>query len=148
MLRHRRQCFTAEDLSATVFRDVRGEALNALQTTSDAPASLPPSAAAAAVAAPAAATVAGSTPAAVAEVGSAPPLATIIIDDSPPGSTPRAEGRDRPAEVSEKRRAEKRARVDILPGPSSPSLVEKTVPPPLLVPWRPDIEGVLGRPLT
>ena len=37
--------------------------------------------------------------------------------------------------------------VEVLPGPSSPPLAEGSVPPPPLVPWRPNIKGVLGRPL-
>ncbi|XXG88385.1 hypothetical protein AAC387_Pa12g0599 [Persea americana] len=54
----------------------------------------------------------------------AAPSAAIVINDSPPGFTPRAEGQDRPAEVAEERRAEKRARVEILPGPSSSKSLE------------------------
>ena len=46
----------------------------------------------------------------------------------------------------EERWAGKRQRVEGPPGPSSPPPAE-TLPPPQLVPWRPDIEGALGRPL-
>ncbi|XXG39627.1 hypothetical protein AAC387_Pa01g0541 [Persea americana] len=148
MLRHCRQHFAAEELSVAAFGDVRGEALDAPQPASDALALPPPAATAAAVTAPAATTVARATPAAVAEVGLAPPPpAAIVIDNSPPCFSPRAEGRKRPAEAEEERQAEKRPRVKAPPGPSSPPLAEETLPPPPLIPWRPDIEGALGRPL-
>ena len=138
MLRHRHPRYVAEDFSVAAFANIRGEALDAPQSTSSAPAS--PS--------PAAATEPETTPATVSEVGSAPPSAAIIIDDSPPSSTLRAEGRDCPAEVTKERRAEKRARVEVPPGPSSSTPAETLpLPPPQLVPWRPDIEGALGRPL-
>ena len=119
MLRHRRQHFATEDLSVVTFGDVRGEALNAPQPTGDAPV-LPP---------PATAAVAEATPAAVAEVGSAQPPAAIVINDSSPGSTPRAGGRDCLAEVVEERRAEKKAGVEVPPSPSLPPPAEETVPP-------------------
>ena len=48
-------------------------------------------------------------PVIAAEVGSAPSPAAIVIKDSPPGSTPRVEGRARSAEDAEERRAEKKA---------------------------------------
>ena len=107
-------------------------------SASDAPASSLPVAAAA---------VAVTAPAAVAEIGPAHPPATIVIDGSPPGFAPRAEGWDRPTEVAEESQAEKRPRVEVSPGPSSPPPTEETVPSPPLVPGRPNIEGALGRPL-
>ena len=81
------------------------------------------------------------------EVGSAaPPPAAIVINNSPPGSFPKEEGRERPFEAAEERRAGKRRRVEVPPSPSSPPTTE-ILPPPQLVPWRPDIECALGRPL-
>ena len=96
MLRHRRPRYAAEDLSAAAFGDVRGEALDAPQAASVAPASMPSVAAAEAPLASAPPTVEVASVAA-AEVGSAPPPTAIVIEDSPPGSTLRVESRARPA---------------------------------------------------
>ena len=148
---HRRQRFAAENLLAAAFGDVRGEALDAPQFAVDAPASLTLAAVVAADAAPVtAAAVSEATPVAAAAVGIPPASlspAAIVIDDSPPGFSPRAEGRGRSAEVTRERWLEKRPRVEVPPCPSSPPPVEETPLSPPLVTWRPDVEAPLGRPL-
>ena len=95
MLGHRRQHFAAENLSVAAFGNVKGEALDAPQLAGDALASPPPTAAAATEAAPTAAAAVDTTPVTAAAIGIPPALlspAAIVIDDSPPGFSPRAEG--------------------------------------------------------
>lgn len=78
MLHHCRPRYAIEDLSAAAFGEVRGEALDAPQAASVAPASTPTIAAAETISAPPMVEVA---PVTAAEVGSAPPPAAIIIED-------------------------------------------------------------------
>ena len=72
---------------------------------------------------------------------------TIVVDDSSPDPATRAGGRARSAEAVEGSRPEKRARVEVPPGPSSPPPAGGTVSPTPLAPWRPAIEEVPGRQL-
>ena len=85
------------------------------QLAVDALASPPPAAVVAADATPVtAAAVSEATPVALAAVGIPPASlspAAIVINDLPSGFPPRAEGRDRPAEVAGERRPEKRPSV-------------------------------------
>ncbi|XXG54105.1 hypothetical protein AAC387_Pa03g2071 [Persea americana] len=144
MLRSRGQRFVAEDLSAAAFGDIGGETSDPFRGANVAPTTTP--VAAAEVLAPAAEMGPGavygaqSGPPAAVEVG-ADPLA-IVVDESPSDS-----GREGPAEVVKARRPEKRARVDLPPAPEPPMSVGESATPSEFVPWRPDIEGVLGRQL-
>ncbi|XXG90600.1 hypothetical protein AAC387_Pa12g2328 [Persea americana] len=145
MLRSRGQRFVAEDLSAAAFGDIGGETLDPLRAASVAPTTTP--LAAAEVLAPAAEMGPGAVdgaeagPPTAVEVGTE--LPAIVVDESPSDSV----GREGPAEVVEARRPKKRARVDLPPAPESPMSVGETGTPSEFVPWRPDIEGVLGRQL-
>ncbi|XXG45611.1 hypothetical protein AAC387_Pa02g0652 [Persea americana] len=154
MLRRRGQRFMAENLSAAAFRDIGGETLDPFQAASVAPtttsivaaeetlapaAEVGPGAVAEAEAGPS--TLAEAGPSTAAEVG--PELPAIVVEDSPSDSV----GRGGPAEVVEACRPEKRARVELPPALASPLPVGETATPSQFVPWRPDIEGVLGRQL-
>ncbi|XXG81190.1 hypothetical protein AAC387_Pa09g1886 [Persea americana] len=144
MLRSRRQRFVAEDLSAAAFGDIGGETSDPFQGADVAPTTT--SAAAAEVLVPETETVpeaidgAQSGPRAAAEVGADPPA--IAVDESPSDS-----GREGTAEVVEARRPEKRLRIELPPAPEPPVSVGGSATPSDFVPWRPDIEGVLGRQL-
>ncbi|XXG77671.1 hypothetical protein AAC387_Pa08g1779 [Persea americana] len=145
MLRSRGQRFMAEDLSAAAFGDIGGETPNTLRAANVAPTTT--SVAAVEVLAPAAEV----GPGAVDEAEAGPPttvevgteLPAIVVEESPSDSV----GREGPAEVVEARRPEKRVRVELPPVPESPVSVGETATPSEFVPWRPDIEGVLGRQL-
>ena len=144
MLRSRGQRFMAEDLSAAAFGDIGGETSDPFRGADVAPTTT--SAAAAEVLVPETETVpeaidgAQSGPCAAAEVGADPPA--IVVDESPSDS-----GREGTAEVVEARRPEKRPRVELPPAPEPPVSVGGSATPSDFVPWRPDIEGVLGRQL-
>ncbi|XXG49469.1 hypothetical protein AAC387_Pa02g3648 [Persea americana] len=144
MLRSRGQHFVAKDLSAAAFGDIGGETSDPLRAASVGPTTTP--VAAAEVIAPAAEMGPGAVDGAKAgsptaiEVGTE--LPAIVVDESPSDSV----GRDGLAEVVEARSPKKRARVDLPPAPEPPMSVGETATPEF-VPWRPDIEGVLGRQL-
>ncbi|XXG83915.1 hypothetical protein AAC387_Pa10g1557 [Persea americana] len=144
MLRSRRQRFVAEDLSAAAFGEIGGETSDPFLGADVAPTTT--SAAAAEVLVPETETVpeaidgAQSGPPDAAEVGADPPA--LVVDESPFDS-----GRECTAEVVEARRPEKRPRVELPPAPEPPVSVGGSATPSDFVPWRPDIEGVLGRQL-
>ncbi|KAJ8615039.1 hypothetical protein MRB53_034411 [Persea americana] len=110
MLGRCRQHFVADNLSTLAFGDIRDEALGAPQPAGDAPTSSHPAATATAGVAPATAAAAKATPVIAAAAAEATPVAAaaavgiphaplspavIVIDDSPPGFSPRAGGRER-----------------------------------------------------
>ncbi|XXG85597.1 hypothetical protein AAC387_Pa11g0646 [Persea americana] len=144
MLRGRRQRFVAEDLSTAACRDIGGETSDPSRGADIAPTTS--SAAAAEVLAPETEAVSEATdgaqsgPPAAAEVGADPPA--IVVEESPSDS-----GREGTAEVVEARRPEKRPRVEPPSVPEPAMSVGGSATPSDFVPWRPDIEGVLGRQL-
>ncbi|XXG69642.1 hypothetical protein AAC387_Pa06g2454 [Persea americana] len=144
MLHSRCQRFMAEDLSAAAFGDIGGETSDPFRGADVAPTKT--SAAAAEVLVPETEMVpeaidgAQSGPPAAAEVDTDPPA--IVVDESPSDS-----GREGTAEVVEARRPGKRPRVELPPAPEPPVSVGGSATPSDFVPWRPDIEGVLGRQL-
>ena len=151
MLRQRGQRYAAEDLSATTFGDIRGEALDPPQAIIVALAATPTAAVGITPVVPVAETnraaaTEATHPTAV-EVASAPPPVTIFVDDLPPDHATRAGGRARSAEVVKGGRPKKRARVEASPVPSSPPPAGGTISSPPLAPWRPAIKEVLGRQL-
>ncbi|XXG46964.1 hypothetical protein AAC387_Pa02g1686 [Persea americana] len=81
-----------------------------------------------------------SGPPAAAEVGAYPPA--TVVEESPSNS-----GREGTAEVVEARRPEKRPRAEPPSAPDPAMSVGGSATPSDFVPWRPDIEGVLGRQL-
>ncbi|KAJ8636615.1 hypothetical protein MRB53_010882 [Persea americana] len=143
MLRGRRQRFVAEDLAAPAFGDM-GETSGPSRGADVAPSKS--AAAAAEVLAPETETVPeatdgaqSGTPAA-ADVGASPPA--IIVEESHSDL-----GRGDTAEVVEARRPEKRPRVEAPSAPEPAMSVVGSAAPSDFIPWRPDIEGVLGRQL-
>ncbi|XXG79747.1 hypothetical protein AAC387_Pa09g0750 [Persea americana] len=143
MLRGRRKRFVAEDLAAAAFGDmgessVPSRGADVIRSTS--------AAAAAEVPAPETETVPEATDCAqsgipaVAEVGASPPA--IIFEESHSDL-----GRGDTAEVVEERRPEKRPRVEAPSAPEPAMSVGGFAAPSDFIPWRPDIEGVLGRQL-
>ncbi|XXG47102.1 hypothetical protein AAC387_Pa02g1801 [Persea americana] len=143
MLRGRRQRFVAEDLAAAAFGDM-GETSGPSRGADVAPSKS--AAAAAEVLAPETETVPEATDGAqsgtpaVAEVGASPPA--IIVEESHSDL-----GRGDTAEVVEARRPEKRPRVEAPSAPEPAMSVGGSAAPSDFIPWRPDIEGVLGRQL-
>ncbi|KAJ8623417.1 hypothetical protein MRB53_031946 [Persea americana] len=143
MLRGRRKRFVAEDLAAAAF----GETGESSVTSRGADGTRSTSAAVAAeVPAPETETVPEATDGAqsgipaAAEVGASPPA--IILKESHSDL-----GRGDTAEVVEERRPEKRPRVEAPSAPEPAMSVGGSAAPSDFIPWRPDIEGVLGRQL-
>ena len=143
MLRGRCQRFVAEDLAAAAFGDM-GETAGPSRGADVAPTTS--SVAAAEVISPETETApeatedAQSGPPAAAEVGAGPPA--TVVEESHSDL-----GRGGTAEVVEGRRPEKRPRVEAPSAPEPAMSVGGSATPSDFIPWRPDIEGVLGRQL-
>ncbi|XXG74042.1 hypothetical protein AAC387_Pa07g2863 [Persea americana] len=143
MLRQRGRRYAAEDLSAAAFGDIGGEVRDPPQAVAAAPPASPGG-----IPAPDAEVVSPAVVAAArpdeAEVIAPPPAVTAVV---PPSDHAAGAGRRAfSAEAVEGGRPEKRARVEASRGPSTSSAGGTILPPPP-APWRPAIEGVLGRPL-
>ena len=126
MLRRRRPCVAVEDQEALAFGD---QAPDVPQHAGDAPSSPPPAAA---------------------ETTSAPlSLAATVFIDSPPAFSLSAGVRESLAEVLEEGGwPEKRPRIEASSSsPAPPPPIEADSQPSQPNIWRPDLEGMLGRPL-
>ncbi|XXG75114.1 hypothetical protein AAC387_Pa07g3694 [Persea americana] len=143
MLRGRRQRFVAEDIAAAAFGDM-GDTSGPSRVADVAPTTSLADAAEVLVpeteTVPEATDGAQSGPPAAAEVGASPPA--IVVEESHPDL-----GREGTAEVVEERRPEKRPRVEAPSAPEPAMSVGGSATPSDFIPWRPDIEGVLGRQL-
>ncbi|KAJ8650213.1 hypothetical protein MRB53_003236 [Persea americana] len=144
MLRQRGRRYAAEDLSAAAFGDIGGEVRDPPQAVAAAPPASPGGIPAPDVEAVSPAVVAAARPDEAGVVTAPPPPVTTVV---PPSDHAAGAGRRaRSAEAAEGGRPEKRARVEASPGPSTSSAGGTILPPPP-APWRPAIEGSLGRPL-
>ncbi|XXG54674.1 hypothetical protein AAC387_Pa03g2493 [Persea americana] len=144
MLRQRGRRYAAEDLSAAAFGDIGGEVRDPPQAVAAAPPASPGGIPAPDAEAVSPTVVAAARPDEAEVVIAPPPAVTAVV---PPSDDAAGAGRQaRPVEAVEGGRPEKRARVEASPGPSTSSAGGTILPPPP-APWRPAIEGVLGRPL-